>query len=493
MQQAIKITPQDTVAVALQPIAAGETITLDKETLIAATDIPAGHKFALKDMDVGEPIIKYGFPIGQATAPIPRGSHIHVHNLKTLLSGQLEYTYQPTHPVLAPLPPKTFLGYPREDGRVGVRNELWIIPTVGCINDVARSVTAAAQRLVGGGVEAVHCFCHPYGCSQLGDDQEDTRRILANFATHPNAGGVLLMGLGCENSRIDTITKYMGDYDPKRLRFMVCQDVADEEAEALRLVEELAEQMCGEQRVPCGADKLVIGMKCGASDGFSGITANPLVGAFSDLLIAQGGSTIMTEVPEMFGAETILMNRCPDEAMFDKTVSLINRFKHYFASNGQPIYENPSPGNKDGGISSLEDKALGCTQKSGSAPVGDVLDYGQKVTRPGLNLLYGPGNDLVSTTAMSASGAQIVLFTTGRGTPFATPVPTMKIASNPRIVAQKPDWIDFSAAPILEGVPREDLALELLDKVLAVASGELVSTEKKGWHDFAIFKTGITL
>lgn len=493
MQQALKINSKDTVAVALQPIASGETITLNNETLVAKTDIPAGHKFALKDMAPSEPIIKYGFPIGKAIADIPRGSHVHVHNLKTLLSGELEYTYQPSHPSLPTQPAEMFMGYPRADGRVGVRNELWIIPTVGCINDVARSITAAAQRLVGEGVEAVHCFCHPYGCSQLGEDQENTRRILADFATHPNAGGVLLLGLGCENSRIETIQTYMGDYDAARTRFLVCQDVMDEEKEALLLLEELADQMRGEKRVPCSTEKLVVGLKCGASDGFSGITANPVIGAFSDLLISKGGSTIMTEVPEMFGAETIFMERCEDEATFYKIVSLINRFKHYFQSNGQPIYENPSPGNKDGGISSLEDKALGCTQKSGRAPVRDVLDYGHKVSKNGLNLLYGPGNDLISTTAMSASGAQILLFSTGRGTPFATPVPTIKIASNPRIAASKPGWIDFSAAELLEGKPVEQLARELLDKVLSVANGELVSTEKKGHHDFAIFKTGITL
>lgn len=493
MQQAIKINPADTVAVALKPLAAGVTVTLADQQVVLQTDIPAGHKIALKDMAVSEPIIKYGFPIGRATAPIAKGSHVHVHNLKTLLSGELEYTYHPTRATTEKLPPETFMGYPRKDGRVGVRNELWIIPTVGCINDVARGIVAEAQHLVGGGVEAVNCLTHPYGCSQLGEDQEDTRKILADFVTHPNAGGVLLLGLGCENSRIDTIQKYMGDYDQSRVRFLVCQDVKDEHQEALRLLEELAEQMRSERRVPCSTEKLIVGMKCGGSDGFSGITANPVIGAFSDLLIAKGGSTIMTEVPEMFGAETILMNRCQDENTFHKTVSLINGFKHYFESNNQPIYENPSPGNKDGGISSLEDKALGCTQKSGTTPVRDVLSYGQKVTCSGLNLLYGPGNDMVSTTAMSASGAQILLFSTGRGTPFAAPVPTLKIGTNLRISEEKPGWIDFSAAGVLEGQSISQLSRSLLDKVLAVANGEKTLSEQKGYHDCAIFKTGITL
>ena len=385
------------------------------------------------------------------------------------------------------------MGYPRSNGKVGVRNELWILPTVGCVNDVARVLERKAQTLVGDGVENVYAFPHPYGCSQMTEDQDNTRQILADLATHPNAGGVLVLGLGCENSSVDHIKAHMGEYDESRVRFLVCQQAEDEIEESMKLLTELAENMRNEKRVPCPASKLVIGLKCGGSDGFSGITANPAIGGFSDLLIAQGGSTILTEVPEMFGAETILMDRCETTELFDKTVSLINDFKRYFEEHHQTIYENPSPGNKAGGISTLEDKALGCTQKSGFAPVKDVLKYGQKVEKAGLNLLSAPGNDLVASTALAASGSQIVLFSTGRGTPFASPVPTVKIASNETLANHKSNWIDFNAGRLLSGRELPDLAQDLMDYVLRVASGEQVCSEKNGYHDMAIFKTGVTL
>lgn len=493
MREVLKISPGDSVAVALVPLKAGDTVEVDGEIITLLDDVPAGHKVALRAMRTGEHVIKYGFPIGEAKTDIPQGSHVHVHNLRTLLSGELEYQYHPNGKPLAAQPTATFAGYPRKDGRVGVRNELWILPTVGCVNDVARALERRAQALVGGGVEGVYAFPHPYGCSQMGEDQENTRRVLADLATHPNAGGVLLLGLGCENSGIDQIRPHMGEYDPDRVRFLVCQQVEDEIAEAMRLLGELAANMRGETRVPCPASKLVVGLKCGGSDGFSGITANPVIGGFSDLLIAQGGSTILTEVPEMFGAETLLMDRCEDESMFRKTVDLINNFKRYFEEHHQTIYENPSPGNKAGGISTLEDKALGCTQKSGFAPVKDVLTYGQRVSTAGLNLLSAPGNDLVASTALAAAGAQIVLFSTGRGTPFASPVPTVKIASNSRLAAHKHGWIDFNAGELLDGKELTELSQALMDYVLAVAGGQKVCSENNGYHDMAIFKTGVTL
>ncbi len=495
MNNLLRITPKDNVAVALSVIEKGAAVEVDGIALTAENEIPAGHKIALCDIPAGEKVIKYGFPIGYAKEDVKQGQHIHVHNLHTCLSGELEYTWDPVAPQLLEKGDEvSFMGYPRKDGKVGVRNELWILPTVGCVNDIAKAIEKEAQSLVGGGVERVYAFPHPYGCSQMGDDQENTRQILADLATHPNVGGVLVLGLGCENSSAAIVESHMGDYDKERVRFLVCQQVEDEFAEAMKLLTELADHMRDEVRVPCPASKLVIGLKCGGSDGFSGITANPVIGGFSDLLVAQGGTTILTEVPEMFGAETILMDRCETEEMFNKTVRLINDFKRYFEEHHQTIYENPSPGNKAGGISTLEDKALGCTQKSGFAPVKDVLAYGEKVKVNGLNLLSAPGNDLVAATALASSGAQIVLFSTGRGTPFACPVPTMKISTNTPLAQKKHGWIDFNAGQLLtHGKTLPQLSQELMDYVLAVASGEQLCSERNGFHDLAIFKTGVTL
>lgn len=492
MRDALKINPGDNVAVALTPLKAGSAITVDGQTLRLTQDIPAGHKLALADIQAGEKVVKYGYPIGEAKTNIPAGGHVHVHNLHTLLSGELAYEYHPKAEALTTsAAPATFLGYPRPDGKAGVRNEIWILPTVGCVSNVAQALEKRAQSLVGGGVEGIFAFPHPYGCSQMGADQENTRAILADLAAHPNAGGVLVLGLGCENSGIEEIRKRMENID--KVRFLKCQDVEDELEAGMALLSELAAKMRDEKRVECPASKLVVGLKCGGSDGFSGITANPVIGGFSDLLISQGGSTILTEVPEMFGAETILMERCQTDELFKKTVSLINDFKRYFEEHHQTIYENPSPGNKAGGISTLEDKALGCTQKSGFAPVTDVLGYGERVRVPGLNLLSAPGNDLVAATALAAAGAQIVLFSTGRGTPFASPVPTVKIASNSPLAQKKANWIDFDAGELLNDQTLPAMSRQLMDYVLAVAGGQLVCSERNGYHDMAIFKTGVTL
>jgi len=493
MNKLVRIAPGDMVAVALFPLKAGEAVSYGAGEVTPLEDIPMGHKVALRDIHAGEPVIKYGFPIGSATEEIPLGGHVHTNNIHTLLSGALEYEYRPSHPAVEKREPAAFPGYPRKVGRPGIRNELWIIPTVGCVNDIAKALAEKAQALVGGGVEGVYAFPHPYGCSQMGGDQDNTRQALANLATHPNAGGVLMLGLGCENSGIEQIKPHMGEYDPARVKFLVCQDVEDEQAAAMELIKELAENMCAETRVPCPADQLVVGLKCGGSDGLSGITANPTIGVFSDILTSMGGSTILTEVPEMFGAETILMDRCEDEALFEKTVHLINDFKNYFESYHMPVYENPSPGNKAGGITTLEDKALGCTQKSGTSPVRGVLKYGEKVTAPGLNLLSAPGNDLVASTALALSGAQLVLFSTGRGTPFGCPVPTVKIASNTPLAQKKRNWIDFDAGRLLDGMSLDALGQDLMDYVLSVAGGKHTRNEENGFHDLAIFKQGVTL
>ncbi len=493
MRPYLKINPNDLVAVALRPLEAGGSVELDGKTITLQDDIPQGHKFALADIAAGEAVIKYGAPIGVARLPIPAGGWVHTHNLKTGLGELLEYSYEPAGGPLAPTDDCCFQGYRREDGRAAVRNEIWIIPTVGCVNNVAQAIERRAQVYKTGTIDGVAAFPHPYGCSQMGDDQENTRKILADLINHPNAGGVLVLGLGCENSNIDVLKGYLGNVNEKRVKFLVCQESEDEVGDALKLIGELAAYAGQFRREPISCSELVIGMKCGGSDGLSGITANPTVGAFSDLLISKGGTTILTEVPEMFGAETLLMNRCENEQVFTDTVALINDFKNYFKRHNQTIYENPSPGNKKGGISTLEDKSLGCTQKSGSAPVVGVLSYGEPVKKPGLNLLSAPGNDMVAATALAASGAHIVLFTTGRGTPFASPVPTMKIASNSRLAEKKRNWIDFNCGVLAEDESLEALGGKLFDFVIEVASGRPVKSEQAGFHDMAIFKQGVTL
>lgn len=493
MKTYLRISPKDNVAVALAPLPSGTAVELDGLSLILKEEIPQGHKFALSDIPSGAQIIKYGYPIGIAKEQITCGSWVHTHNVRTGLGDLLSYTYNRQVSDPTPTPERFFQGFRRSDGKAGVRNELWIIPTVGCVNNIATAIERKAQWLVSGTVEAVAAFPHPYGCSQMGDDQENTRRILADLINHPNAGGVLVLGLGCENSGIEVLKEYIGDYDPRRVKFLVCQDSDDEIQEALTLLEELAAYAGTFQREPVSCSELIIGMKCGGSDGLSGITANPTVGAFSDLLISKGGTTILTEVPEMFGAETQLMDRCENEALFEQTVDLINDFKEYFKKHGQTIYENPSPGNKKGGISTLEDKSMGCTQKSGTAPVRGVLAYGEQVKEKGLNLLSAPGNDLVASTALAAAGAHIVLFTTGRGTPFASPVPTVKISTNNRLYEKKNNWIDFNCGTLVEGGTLEELRDRFFDYIISVASGEQVKSEKAGFHDMAIFKQGVTL
>lgn len=497
MQDFIKINDNDKVVVALNTIPAGTEISVSyggvEKKVTAKEEIPAGHKMAICDIPEGGEVIKYGYRIGNAKEFISEGAWIHTHNVKTALGDLLEYSYQPTPVEEQKTADVTFMGFNRPNGKVGVRNEIWVIPTVGCVNNIATKIAALSNKFVKGSVEEVIAFPHPYGCSQMGDDQEHTRTILADLINHPNAGGVLVLGLGCENSNIDVLKDYIGDYDENRVKFLVCQEHEDEICDSVEIVKELIDYASKFEREPISASKLVIGMKCGGSDGLSGITANPLVGRFSDLLISKGGTTILTEVPEMFGAETILMNRCANEELFHQTVDLINDFKNYFKSHNQTIYENPSPGNKKGGISTLEDKSLGCTQKSGSALVKGVLQYGETVKTPGLNLLSAPGNDLVAATALAAAGAHIVLFTTGRGTPFASPVPTMKIATNSRLANKKSNWIDFNAGVLVEDKTMAEETQALFDLVIATASGKQVCSEAAGFHDMAIFKQGVTL
>lgn len=489
MNKWIQIHAEDNVAVALSPLAKGEAVA----GIVTAEEIPQGHKVALKAIAEGENIVKYGFPIGHATKAIAAGEWVHVHNVKTNLSEEGSYSYHCKAQPLAAKEPATFMGYRRKDGRAAVRNEIWVIPTVGCVNGIAQKLCADNQHLVKGSIDGLYAFPHPFGCSQMGDDHAQTRKLLAALAKHPNAGAVLVLGLGCENLTHAQFLEELGEYDTDRIQFLTCQEVEDEFAASAELLSKLADYAGQFVREPLPASELVIGMKCGGSDGLSGITANPAVGAFSDLLIAQGGSTVLTEVPEMFGAEGLLMDRCINEQVFDKAVKMITDFKQYFVNHGQTVYENPSPGNKNGGITTLEDKSCGCVQKGGSAPIVDVIGYGEQVVTKGLNMLSGPGNDLVSATALTAAGAHIILFTTGRGTPFGAPAPTLKIATNEALAAKKSGWVDFSAGSIAQGEPLAAVAERLLQKVLAVASGEQTTSEKHGYREISIFKDGVVL
>ena len=489
----IRIHPDDNVAVALEDLRKGESLCVGELSVTAAEDVSRGHKIALRPIAAGESIVKYGTPIGLAKEEIPAGAWVHVHNVRTGLSESADYEYcHRTYP-LPDVKPRSFLGYRRPDGRAAVRNELWIIPTVGCVNSVAAALVRENQHLVAGSIDGLHTFAHPYGCSQMGSDHAQTRKLLAALVRHPNAGGVLVLSLGCENLTQEQFKAELGDYDPARVKFLVCQQVEDEHEAGAALLQELADYAGQFRREEIPASELVIGMKCGGSDGLSGITANPTVGRFSDRLVALGGSTVLTEVPEMFGAENILFSRCRDEEVFNKAVRMVNRFKEYFVSHGQVVYENPSPGNKAGGITTLEDKSCGCVQKGGSAQIVDVLEYAEPVTKKGLNLLSGPGNDLVSATDLTAAGAHMILFTTGRGTPFGAPAPTVKISTNTALYEKKGNWIDFNAGSVAEGEPLDAAGDRLLDYVLAVASGEKTRAEQHGAREIAIFKDGVTL
>ena len=501
MKSWIKINVADNVIVCLTDLQKGEMINVDGQHFEVLQDTPRGHKIAICNLKKGDNVIKYGYPIGHLTENVMAGQWLNENNIHTNLEGLLDYEYKPVNGQQSTdngqqttnngVP--TFKGYKRKNGDVGIRNDIWVIPTVGCVNGVCYKITELFNAQCKGDVRAI-AYGHNYGCSQLSDDHENTKKILRDMVLHPNAGAVLVVGLGCENNQPDVFREFLGDYDKERIRFMVCQEVEGNEVEyGLKIMHKLEDIVNKDCRENIELSHLRVGLKCGGSDGLSGITANPLVGEFSDYLVANGGTSILTEVPEMFGAETILMNRCKTEDLFNKTVKMINDFKQYYLSHGEPVGENPSPGNKKGGISTLEDKALGCTQKCGKALVSGVLEYGERLKNNGLNLLSAPGNDLVAATALAASGCHIVLFTTGRGTPFGTFVPTMKISTNSVIFKNKPDWIDFNAGQLVDGREMDDVVKDLTEKIISIASGEKTKNEENGYHEISIFKNGVTL
>jgi len=495
MAKFIKLNSNDNVAVCLEIGQAGDTVVIDNQQIVLSNDIPVGHKLALQPIAVDADVIKYGAPIGHAIAEIQVGNHVHTHNLKTNLSGTITYSFnQKLNEIRYAKRDLTFNGYLRSNGNAGIRNEIWIVPTVGCVNGQAQQIINRFQKEVNPeNVDAIEVFKHNYGCSQLGDDHVNTQKALAQLINHPNAGGVLVLGLGCENNQIAHLKKFIGEYDADRIKFLISQEVEDEVEAGVEILKEIYGHMKNDRREAIPLSELKVGLKCGGSDGFSGITANPLVGVFSDFLIAQGGTTVLTEVPEMFGAETILMARAKDQSTFEKTVSLINDFKDYYTQHNLPVYENPSPGNKDGGISTLEDKSLGCTQKGGLATVVDVLKYAEPIIEKGLNLLSAPGNDLVAASALGFSGCQLVLFTTGRGTPFGSFVPTMKISTNSALFNKKKNWIDFNAGQLLEDKTMDQLLEEFIYYVIEISSGKKLRHEESGFKEISIFKTGVTL
>ena len=491
----VHINPADNVVVALRPLAAGESFDVEGVgTVVASEDIPQGHKMCVRAIASGEDVIKYGLPIGHVTCDVAPGTWLHTHNVKTNLSGEVAYEYHPAHPVVEPAAAETFMGFRRADGRAATRNEVWIIPTVGCVNEVARALVENTRDLVRGSVDGVRCFPHPFGCSQTGADHAQTRKLLVALSRHPNAAGVLFLSLGCENCTHQQVLDELGEYDPERVRFLSCQSVVDEQEAGRELVGELVDYAARFEREPIPASELVVGMKCGGSDGLSGITANPVIGRVSDMAVARGATTVLTEVPEMFGAESFLLDRCVDEHVFEAAAGMLNGFKDYFLAHGEVVYENPSPGNKDGGITTLEDKSCGCVQKGGSAPIVDVLPYGTAATKHGLNLLCGPGNDMVSTTALTAAGCHVILFSTGRGTPFGAPAPTMKVFTNTALSEHKPGWMDFNAGVVADGKRTLDEAAgDLWDLVLEVAGGRQTSAERRGAREISIWKDGVCL
>lgn len=496
MQQVIRINPHDNVAVALCDLEQGAIIRVSEQQVALQQPVSRGHKFALMPIAQGELVIKYGLPIAHATQPVAAGEAIHSNNARTNLSDLDEYHYQPDFINLPPQAGDRDLQlYRRKNGEVGIRNELWILPTVGCVNGIARQIL---QRFLketndAADIDGVYLFSHPFGCSQLGQDHKNTRTMLQNMVRHPNAGAVLVIGLGCENNQVDVFQQTLGDYDSDRVSFMVCQQHDDEVEAGLEQLRRLYAVMRHDRREPGTLSELKFGLECGGSDGLSGITANPLLGRFSDQMIANGGTTVLTEVPEMFGAERILMSRCRDEATFDKTVAMVNDFKRYFIAHEQPIYENPSPGNKAGGITTLEEKSLGCTQKAGQSQVVDVLKYGERLRLHGLNLLSAPGNDAVATSALAGAGCHMVLFSTGRGTPYGGFVPTVKIATNSPLAEKKPHWIDFDAGRLITGLSMDNMLADFVDTIVAIANGQAAKNEKNDFRELAIFKSGVTL
>lgn len=488
MDKAIIINPRDNVGVALFELKKGETFG----NIEIINNIPEKHKFALTDIAKDENVIKYGYPIGRATTDIKKGDHIHTHNLITTLTDSAEYIYKGGKAYSPKETDLTFMGYLRKNGKVGIRNRIFIIPTVGCANNAAKMIAEKANKELNLGSDVL-ALTHPYGCSQLGDDASNTAKCIAALCKHPNVGGALLLSLGCENNNLQVMKPFLGEYDTDRIRLLNMQECDDEIEQGLEIIKSIYNIIKEDKRTPQPISKLTVGFKCGGSDGFSGITANPLCGKICDKLTSYGATAILTEVPEMFGAETILMDRTVNEVVFNKTVDMINGFKNYFTEHNQVVYENPSPGNKDGGITTLEEKSLGCITKGGTSIVTDVLNLYEPCKKSGVSLLWGPGNDIVSTTNLACADAVMILFTTGRGNPLGAPIPTLKISTNTALFQKKKSWIDFDAGTLLKNGSFEEATEKLLDTIIDMANGKKALNEINNYEEIAIFKDGITL
>ncbi len=492
---AMRAHVSDDVAAALRDLTAGEIADIEGVPTVLREDIPAGHKFALRHLERGEAVRRYGADIGIMSEPAQRGALVHSHNLATALIGEVAYardTGDAAHAASTARSLPAWRGYRRADGRWATRNEIWLLPTVGCVAPLVEDIAREANALHAGKLDGIVGFGHPHGCSQLGDDLAGTRAALAGLCDNPNAGGVLLIGLGCESNQLDDLVALVPEGSRAKIRMMRAQEPGDEHERALELIAQLVEELAPLEREEAPAAALTVGLKCGGSDALSGLTANPLLGRFTDQLVASGGKAVLTEIPEIFGAERALFSRAVSREVFEAAGALLNRFKRYFLEQGQPVSENPSPGNIAGGITTLEEKSLGAVQKGGNAPLVDVLDYGAAAQVPGLTLLEAPGNDAVSSTALAAAGATLIVFTTGRGTPLGFPVPTVKVSSNSQLAQSKAGWIDFDAGRVLgegTGAVSEDFAR----RMIAIASGERTAAERSGQRVIALWKRGVTL
>ncbi|PXW78391.1 D-altronate dehydratase [Blastomonas natatoria] len=500
MPDAMQVHASDTVAVALRGIDAGSGIAVGNSEVTLVCDIPEGHKFAIRPHSLNDRVVKYGLPIGRASAAIEPGEHVHSHNLVTALVGEQVYAAGGASEHAGSINRTDAMiwhGYRRADGRAATRNEIWILPTVGCVALTAEQIARQAEQrhaalIAAGRIDGIIAYPHPHGCSQLGDDLAGTRALLAGLAAHPNAAGVLLLGLGCESNQLEALIEAIPPSARNKVRSLSSQSAGDELADTAAIIDAMVAEAAMAEREPLPLSALVVGLKCGGSDGFSGLTANPLLGRFSEMLAAAGGTPILTEIPEIFGAEQALLDRACDAQTFKQAAALVNRFKRYYLDQGLPVSENPSPGNIAGGITTLEEKSAGAVQKAGTAPLTSVVAYGGQAIRPGLALLEAPGNDAVSSTALTAAGATLVLFTTGRGTPLGFPAPTVKIASNRALATSKAHWIDFDASAALDG-PVEQVDRDFLDTLLAIASGQRTAAERGGQRAIAIWKNGVTL
>lgn len=488
MNTLLRLHPKDNVALALRPLPSGARVSVEGISLFTRDPIPYGHKVALVSIPKGGRIIKYGYPIGRAVRSISPGEHVHVHNTE---SGRAHGdTARPVireeSSLIPRFPQDTFLGFRRQDGRVGVRNHVLVMASVHCVN-------GGVER-IGREVPGVVALPHIYGCSQLGEDLAQTRRVLEGYVSHPNVGATLIVGLGCEALPTRELVDGLRDRG-YRVELLLLQEIGGSRA-AVRKGKELAAELLGEvgklRPEPVPLSELVVGVECGGSDAWSGVTANPAVGAIADALVAHGGTVILSEVTEFIGAEHILAARAISPEVGKAILRAVARREGVAVEMGVDLRgAQPSPGNMEGGLTTIEEKSLGAIVKGGTTPVREFLGYGERPSARGLVVMDTSGNDLESVTGMVAGGAQVVLFTTGRGTPVGNPiVPVIKISSNTPLYERMRDDLDFDAGSILRGEPPTSVAARLAALLLEVAGGRPTQAEVWGHREFAIEPRG---